>query len=196
MRSPRRPRAPCRRRRGAGARPGPKGDCHQRQVGADAQSRPGLSWDALKTRSSGARTLAASKCPLPCPALPRSPSSHPLAPTPSPARWQSGAEERLARRGHLPSWPSADAKSTSLLQILKFPLTACCLRPARPGLIGASGHLTGIAASPAAARLSSRSERADNSRTHSANEAERRSALTRRLGGGAVGRGLPRVSPP
>lgn len=141
MRSPRRPRAPGSRRRGAGARPGPKGDCHRRQVGADAQSRPGPSWDALKTRSSEAGTLAASKCPLPCPALPRSPRSHPLAPTPSPARWQSGAEERLARRGHSPSWPSADAKSTPLLQILnpKFPRTACCLRPARPGLIGASG---------------------------------------------------------
>lgn len=38
-------------------------------------------------------------------------------------------------------------------------------------------------ASPAAARLSSRPERADNSQTGSANEAERRAALTRLLRG-------------
>lgn len=152
----------------------------------------------MKTRSSEAGKLAASKCPLPCPALPRSPRSHPLAPTPSPARWQSGAEERLARRGHSPSWPSADAKSTPLLQILnpKFPRTACCLRPARPGLIGASGAPDGDRRKPGGRRLSSRPERADNSPTRSANEAERRAALTRRLGGGAVGAWSSSGQPP
>lgn len=80
MRAPKRPRARCRRRRGAGARLGPKGGHHQRQVGSDAQPRPGPSWDALKTRSSGAGTVTASKRALPCLALPRPPRSQPTSP--------------------------------------------------------------------------------------------------------------------
>lgn len=171
MRAPKRPRARCRRRRGAGARLGPKGGHHQRQVGSDAQPRPGPSWDALKTRSSGAGTVTASKRALPCLALPRPPRSQPTSP-PAPTRSsaplaKTAPEESLSRRGHSPSWPSPDAKSTPLLQILspKLPRTAGCSCPAGPGRIGSTRHLTGMAASPASARLRSRPERADNSRT-------------------------------
>lgn len=189
MSAPRCPRAPCGRRRGAGTRLGPN---HQRRVGSDAQLCPGPSWDALKTRSSGAGTLTESKCSLPRLALPQPPRSHSPPPTRSSARWQRGAEEPLSRRGYSPSWPSPDAKSTPLLQILspKLPGTAGCSCPTGPGRIGSTVHLTGIAASSAVAWLSSRPERADKPRTRSANEAEHRAALTRlrrgrNAGGGA-----------
>lgn len=198
MRAPRCPRAPCRRRRGARARLGPKGGNHQRQIGSVAQPRPGPSWDALKTRSSGARTLTQSKCPLPCLAFPQSPLSHPPAPTRSSARWQQGAEEPLSRRGYSPSWPSPDAKSTPLLQILssKLPGTSGCSCPAGPGRISSTGHLTGIVASSAVAWLSSRPERSDNPRTRSANEAEHRAALTRLRRGRSPGAGPASGQPP
>lgn len=145
----------------------------------------------MKTRSSGAGTLTESKCLLPCLALPQPPRSHPPAPTRSSARWQPGAEEPLSRRGYSPSWPSRDAKSTPLQQILspKLPGTAGCSCPAAPGRIGSAGHLTGIAASSAVAWLSSRPERAGKPRTRSANEAEHSAALTRLRRGRSPGAG-------
>lgn len=184
------PRAPCRRRRRrrrrAGARLGPKGGNHQRQVGSDAHPRPGPSWDALKTRSSGAGTLTESKCPLPCLALPQQPRSQPPAPMPTSARWQHGAEEPLSRRGYSPSWPSPDAKSTPLLQILspKLPGTAGCSCPAGPGRIWLYGAPGGDRR-----KLGGRLERADKPQTRSANEAEHRAAQTKLRRGRGPGAG-------